>query len=116
MKAQEKAANANAPGEGYSREINPSGIEPKNRRFQCLSCTHRIEIFAQECDLAILGTQEHNIILAVDTSRRLDEPFCFDFSNGALRIGKGIQLKIEESKILHGCYEPVCVTENFLSS
>ena len=64
-----------------------SGFETKNRRVQRLGRAHGIEILAEEHDLAANSTQEDDIILAVDASRRLDETLCLHFGDRAFRIG-----------------------------
>src|SRR5438876_9976223 len=67
-------------------------LETENRCVQRRGRTHGIEIFPQERDLATCSTQEHHIILAIDTPRRLDEAFPLDFDDSSFGIGKGTAL------------------------
>ena len=83
-----------------------SRFKTKNRRVQRFSCTHRIEIFAQERDLVARRTEEQHIVLAIDTARSFDKPLCLDFGNCRLRIAEGIHLEVVEAEILYRLPEP----------
>src|SRR5918993_98120 len=93
-----------------------SGFEPENRRVQRLGSAHRIKIFPEERDLPVGSTQKHDIILAIHTARRLDDPFAFDLSDCALRIGQGMHFEVKEAEVLHSTDEPGCVSYRFLSA
>src|SRR5713101_10056021 len=83
-----KVIAVNSDFTNYLNIFRRSALETENRCVQRRGRTHGIEIFPQERDLATCSTQEHHIILAIDTPRRHDETFPLDFGDSSFGIGK----------------------------
>src|SRR5712692_416737 len=109
-----KVIAVNSDFTNYLNIFRRSALETENRCVQRRGRTHGIEIFPQERDLATCSTQEHHIILAIDTPRRLDETFPLDFGDSSFGIGKGMYREVEETEILHSPHKPGCVTDCLL--
>src|SRR4029450_13796277 len=86
----------------------PSRVEVEDGRVHRFRRPGRIEVLAQERDLPRRGTQEHHVLLTVDTPGRLDPPLALDLRDGGLRVGGGLDLdpRAEEPEILDGSHEP----------
>ena len=106
-------AQQSAPFSGMARDVLAplhisrcvarvsSGFEPKYRRIQRLGCTHRIEIFTQEGDLAADRPQEQHILLLIEAPCRLDPRLRLHFGDGRIGISAGIHLQTWPRPPLH---------------
>src|SRR5712692_9568654 len=81
-------------------------LETDDRRVQRLGRTHRIEVLAKKSDLPGPGTKEHDILLAVNTSGRLDKTFRLHFGDGGCWVGEGMHSHIRKAELLHCPQEP----------
>ena len=64
-------------------------------------CSHWIEIFAKEHDLAAGSTQEDNVVLTIGQAGGPNHRFRLDLGDRAFRIGHGIHGQLEEAEIFH---------------
>src|SRR5213593_4013658 len=75
-------------------------------------CVHRlrrpcwVEVLAQERDLAPSSTQEHHVLLTVQTPGCLDPALALDLRDGRLRVGEGLDAHVEKAEVLDGSNEP----------
>src|SRR5687768_18291953 len=83
-----------------------SRVEAPDGRVHRLRRPSRIEVLAQERDLAASGAQEHDVLLAVGPPGRPDLSLALDLGDGGVRVGARLDPHIEEAEVLDGTDEP----------
>src|SRR5919109_2307081 len=89
---------------------NRRSLEPRfkieNRRVHRFGRPCWVKIFPKVCDLIASGTQEHDVLLAVNAAGGLDQSFGLDLRHGALWVCKRIDLWIDEAEVFDRPQEP----------
>jgi hypothetical protein len=93
-----------------------SRVEVVDGRVHRLRRPGRIEVLAQERDLALNCTQEHDVLLTVGPPGCLDPALALYLRDGRLRVGEGLDPHIEKAEVLDGSHEPSRELHDFRAS
>ncbi len=88
--------SVSVPGVGISAQRvvicppNHHSLEPRfkieNRRIHRFGRPCWVKIFTKVCDLIASGTQEDDVLLAVNAAGGLDQSFCPDLRHGGMGV------------------------------